>query len=266
MTATCPNCGTALLDSDTTCYRCSAALPGNESDRLTQGDHTVNLKAAAAYVGVVVSLMILGALAANWLGAGVSGQPEAAPVPTVPPGWSEYTSPQGDYRIWLPDRWRLYTNASAEWEDLVDRLRHPVPDGFEHSSPQEREKRLGVIGHAESGDNGQLISLSIEVYPTLADTALESLQEAAWWVAGQRLDTSAGLYIAGRESGDRVLIADLIYPGDSDEYEQAMMNVYVTNRGAYAITVSGTADEFWTMEERLWEILDSFRLLDGNRP
>ena len=61
-----------------------------------------------------------------------------------------------------------------------------------------------------------------------------------------------------------MLVADLVYPSGAGDYIQSVTAVLKTERGAYAVAVSGIEEEFWRTEELLWEILDSFQPLDGH--
>jgi len=264
--STCTNCGAALLESDTTCYRCQATVPGRESGGKSTEESKIDLKAAATLAAVVLGLVLLGAVAASWMGAGLSAAPDAADRRTAPAGWYEYTSPLGDFEIWLPDTWRRHTRSSPEWQALVEHLIRPLPNGFERGGKREREARLSMIAQSSPDDSASTLTLSVELYPESAQMSLETLQNYEWWAAGDRVDTAGGLYLTRRASGEQVLVADLFYPSAEGSYVQSVTNVIITERGAYVISVSGTVDELLPTEELLWNILDSFRLLNSSRP
>ncbi len=265
MSQSCPNCGTALLDSDTKCFRCGALVPGREPGHPLTGEEKTNLRTAAAYAGVVLALMVLGAVMVNWMGVGYTNPLEETPTPPAPTGWYECLSPQGDYRIWLPNSWRCYTRTSPEWEELAAQLTHPLPFSFERSEPRDQGERLSMIAQSWAADGGRALTLSIELHPGLADTPLEVLRDDSWSAKGQQIDTSGGLSIRWRESGERMLVADLIYPDDAGDYVQSVTAVLRTKQGAYAVSVEGIGEEFWRMEGLLWDILDSFQPLDRDR-
>lgn len=262
MSQSCLNCGTALLDSDTKCFRCGAPAPGRGPADQSTGEEKANLRAAAVYAGVVLALVILGAVIVNWMGAGYTNPSEETPTPPAPSGWYECLSPQGDYRVWLPNSWQCYTRTSPEWDELAGRLTHPLPDSFGRSAPRDRGERLSMIAQSWASNERQLLTLSIELHPGLVDAPLESLRGESWWTGGRWVDTSGGLSIQRRESGERMLVADLIYPGDAGEYVQSVTAVLKSEQGAYAVAVSGIEEEFWATEGLLWEILDSFQPLD----
>ncbi len=266
MKSICANCGAALLESDTTCYRCQAAVPGRELGGRSTEEPKIDLKAVATFAAVVLSLVLLGAVVTSWMGAGLSSAPDTADRRTAPAGWSEYTSPLGDFEIWLPDTWRRYTRSNPEWQALVEHLIRPLPNGFERGGKREREARLSMIAQSSSDDSTSTLTLSVELYPELAHISLETLQNYDWWAAGERVDTAGGLYLTRRQSGEQVLVADLFYPSTEGSYVQSVTNLIITERGAYVISISGTVVELLPTEELLWNILDSFRLLNSSRP
>jgi hypothetical protein len=264
MSQSCPNCGTALLDSDTQCFRCGAPAAGRAPNAQSTAGEKTNLGAAAVYTGVVLALAILGAVLANWMGAGYANPSGETPAPPIPAGWYECLSPQGDYRIWLPSSWHCYTRTSPEWEELAGQLTHPIPERFRRSAPPDQGERLSMIAQTRTTGGGRVPTVSIELYPGLAETALETLQEDRWWAGGRWVDTSEGLTIRRRASGETMLIADLIYPGGAGDYVESVTALLKTGRGVYAITFSGIEEESWRAEELLWDILDSFRPLDND--
>jgi hypothetical protein len=264
MSRSCQACGTALLDSDTTCYRCGAPTSGREPNDQSPAEEKASLGAAAVFAGVVLGLLILGAVLANWMGAGYTNPLEETPTPPAPAGWYECLSPQGDYRIRFPNSWHCYTSASPEWEELTGHLAHPLPDSFQRHAPGDRRERLSMIAQSWAADGSRALTLSIELHPALGETPLEILRQESWWVGDRWVDTTGGLSIQRRDSGERMLIADLIYPSGAGDYVQSITAILKTGRGAYAVAVSGIDEEFWQTEELLWEILDSFRPLDSN--
>ncbi len=264
MRQSCPNCGTALLDSDTQCFRCGAPVAGRAPDAQATAEEKANLGAAAIYAVVVLALVILGAVLSNWMGAGYTAPPDETPTPPIPAGWYECLSPQGDYRVRLPNSWHCYTRSSPQWEELAGLLTHPLPESLRRSASPDRGERLSMIAQNPVADGGQVPTLSIELYPGLAETALETLGEDRWWAGGRWVDTSEGLTIRRSPSGETLLVADLIYPVGAGDYVESVTGLLKTGRGIYAITFSPIEEGSWRADEMLWDILDSFRPLDSD--
>ena len=261
MKPTCRECGSPLLESDTHCFRCGAPVLDLETSPPAEAQVQVDLRMATLYGGVVVALLIIGAMLMNWMGAGSSNPLAATATPTTPAGWYEYISPQSDFRIWLPGTWRFYMPTSPQWDELARQVSHPLPDGLKREGPRDPGKRLTMLATSPTGDGEWPAEVSVAVFSESANISLGVLQTDSWWAGERWVDTTGAMNISTRDSGESMLVADLIYPAGDGRYTQSVTMILKTERGAYVVTVSALDTDFWQAEEMFWMILDSFQPL-----
>ncbi len=262
MTDRCQNCDRPLLKSDTKCFHCDMPVPGREPTIQALEASQVDLRTAVRYGGLVLALMVVGALLLNWMGAGVEAQAASTPTPAAPAGWQEYVPPEVNYRVWLPADWVLFIPDNPDWKGVLDRAPHPLPGSFGSFAPSSPEERTSLVAWdpAESGRHPLMVT--VELHSGLLRFNLVALQVDNWFDGGRQLDTTRASSLVIRNSGDSALFTELVYPVGGDEVLHTIIMMIKTGRGVYAVTVSAAEEDFLLQEESLWQILDSFATLD----
>ena len=259
----CENCGRPLLDSDFKCFHCDTPVPGREPPARPADEETMDLGAAARYGGVALALLVLGAILMNWMGAGFRSPLDATPTPAAPAGWREFISPQGDYRVWLPNSWSLSTPGGPRWEALLDQATHPLPNSFNTIEPKSSLDRVQLVGQGSAGEGERPPMMTIDFHPGLANSSLAALQVDNWSAGGIGVDTAGGISLMAQTSGELALIAELVYPaGKANRILHTVTMAVQSGGGVYAVSVSAERSDFLQQEEILWMILDSFRPLE----
>lgn len=262
MTLRCENCGHPLLEDDIACVHCGTPSPREPVPEPAPEKEQINLRAAGGFAVMVIGLAILGIVLLNWVGAGYSSPLQPTPTPAAPAGWRQFTPPRADYVIWLPDSWQARTPSSPQWDAWLNQLAHPLPDSFAKTPPTGLDERLSLIASDPKSWHDPAPTVSVQLHPGLGEISLGILQTDNWWASDRWVDTGGGISFQYRDSGETLLIADLLYPNGAGEYIQSVTSIIKTNRGAYAVTVSALEPDFRLLEEQLWQILDSFRPLD----
>lgn len=263
MKGRCESCGRALLNSDLKCYHCGAPVEGRQPSLEPLAENGSDVGSAVRLGGVVIGLMVIGALLMNWMGAGYSAELNITPTPPPPAGWRSVISPEDDYEIWLPTSWEVYTPVSRGWEEKVAEAPHPLPSLFRMAEPVDPLDRITLVARKTLNDGASPLMISVDKHPGMVQHKLISLQLSDWSDRGVLIDTTAGLNLVLRPTGDSALLAELVYPttgGQSILYTLSML--IRTGSGVYAVTASTDEVSFLEYEETLWAILDSFRTFD----
>jgi hypothetical protein len=262
MKPSCQACGSPLLEIDTHCFRCGAEVQEFETPSPPDTEVEVDLRTAALYGGVIMALLIVGAVLMNWMGAGTTDPLAPTATPPAPAGWSEIIAPQGDFLIWLPRAWHVYTPDSLQWRETAGQVNHPLPARIKSEGLRDAAERLVMVARSSAAEGERPAELSVAYYADLVDLSLGVLQTDTWWAGERWLDTTGATRITRHESGEWVLIADLIYPAGGGDYTQSVTMILKTAWGVYVVTVSAMEGNL-QMTEEIDTILDSFQPLDS---
>ncbi len=261
MKPTCKACGSPLLESDTHCFRCHAEVQEPNTPPLPDPETQVDLRAAASYGGVVLALLIVGALLMNWMGAGSADPLAPTATPSAPAGWNESIALQGDFLVWLPSTWQIYNRSNTLWSETAGEIDHPLPVTLRSSLPRDPAERLVMVARSPAAEEVRPAEFSVAFFPDRTDLSLGILETESWWVGERWLDTEGATHVTKRESGESALIADLVYPAGDGEYTRSMTMILKTSWGLYAVSVTAMEGDD-EMTEEIRNILDSFLPLE----
>ncbi len=84
----CANCDRPLLDSDVQCFHCGTPVPGREQEIEPEEGSTADLAGARRLGCLVLVLLVVGALLASWMGAGIGIDSDPISTPAAQFGWT----------------------------------------------------------------------------------------------------------------------------------------------------------------------------------